>query len=819
MSGAGVREAIREMTRLPRSRTPWPRWKWIVGAVLPVPGVALLARVIGRVWTWAVICTLMGLGLGLLPLFGVLGFELAFACTIVAAVMGLDLGAALARQLQRLPAKGITRAEFPGRALARSAVTAALLPAAIISIPAVISAFRGIVVPTCDWWFGILAFLAMPLATAVLGGGMGHAIGIVVGPRRYLGAALAQLPLLVVAAMALWRFYAAPAVFTYNAVLGYFPGNLYDENVQLGAALAWSRLEQLLVVDGAVAIVGLWLDVPRWRVARAARPAGRRLGALALAAVALGGAAFLRTQSGHLGYAVDAEDIEEALGGRLETPHFIIHYDKTEEIEKVIGLVAADHEFRYAQVTSRIGVQASSKIRSFYFSDRDQKARWMGARDVEMAKPWRREIYLEHRGFPHGSLRHEIAHAVAAEFGDPWFGVAAKRVLGLPVFISPGLIEGLAVAIDWPGNYERMTPHEAVRVLQGMGAQPKIANLIGLQFFSVSSASGYTTAGSFLRFLLDAYGAEKLRAVYHSGGDFEHVYDRPLADLERDWLAMLETIELPKGAVEASRERFRVGSVFSRPCPHAIAKRRELAFEALGDGDRDRAVGLMRTVCGDAPEEPRHKVALGQMLDGGDAYQRAEAHVLWTALAYDESRVTSTIRAEAFERLARAAAARGADDAVQHILRRAVTLPVDINERRQLDALAFALAHEGPAGPALRGYFFAAVPGIEPSTWALLATLAEPSLGFGHYLLGLQRLSQGAYVLAAESLDRGLALGVPGIAFEKNGARRLAVAAYRTGDRRRVELAITMLTRSGMSAADRLLAQDWFERLAFDDAR
>ena len=36
-----------------------------------------------------------------------------------------------------------------------------------------------------------------------------------------------------------------------------------------------------------------------------------------------------------------------------------------------------------------------------------------GARDVEMAKPWRREIYLEHRGFPHGSLRHEIAHAVA----------------------------------------------------------------------------------------------------------------------------------------------------------------------------------------------------------------------------------------------------------------------------------------------------------------------------------------------------------------------------------------------------------------------
>src|SRR4029077_3501951 len=132
------------------------------------------------------------------------------------------------------------------------------------------------------------------------------------------------------------------------------------------------------------------------------------------------------------------------------------------EIEADIEMIAEDHELRYAQVVRQIGVAPEGKLRSFYFSDRDQKARWMGARDVEMAKPWRREIYLDHRSFPHTSVRHEIAHAIASAFGDPVFGVAMQSFHGIPL-ASPGLIEGLAVALDWPGgSYDRMTPHESV---------------------------------------------------------------------------------------------------------------------------------------------------------------------------------------------------------------------------------------------------------------------------------------------------------------------------------------------------------------------
>ena len=757
---------------------------------------------------WAGLSVVVGIGLGFLPLFGVLGYELAIAMTFFAAIAGADLGRAFAKELQQAG----PCANYPARTLAAGTIGAMVLALAVTLIPALISVVRGIWTPTCDWWFGIEAYAVLPLATAALGAGIGHAIGIVVGPRK-LSAWLAQLPAIAVAIAALWRFYDAPAVFTYNAILGYFPGNLYDENVQLGMPLLWSRLEQVAWLVATLALIGARLDVPTYRVKlRDPRPAGRRIGAYVLAVLAAAGGVTLRLTSGTLGYAIDTEDVEAALAGRLETEHFIIHYAKTPEIEADIALVARDHEFRYAQVTSQLGVGASRKLRSFYFGDRDQKARLMGAKDVEMAKPWRHEIYLDHRSFPHGSLRHEIAHAVAAEFGDPIFGVAARRVLGLPLLASPGLVEGLAVAVDWPGGYDRPNPHESVRVIQAKaGRAPRISQLLGLQFFSVSSAQGYTTAGSFLRFLLDVHGAAKLRAVYKNGGDFEAAYGLPLAKLEQEWLAWLAKLDVSNELIEATAERFRGGSVFSRPCPHAIAARLERAQAA---GTRAQAISLVREVCNDAPEEPKFQLALAAMLAGGVTGERAEAVTIWKAIAGSDN-VTSTLRGQALDRLAQLAADAGDLAGARKLVAAALALPIDGADRRQLQAYAFTLDHEGPAANALRAYFFTGAT-TPPVFFAWLATQAEPKLGFAHYLLALQRSSQGKHEETAKHLEIALARGLPDIAFVKNAARRLAVAAHRTGDRARLELAISVLSGGDMTSGDQLLARDWFERLTFE---
>jgi hypothetical protein len=807
IEGGGAREAIRRMLRFRRAPRWWRWWLWLV------PGLQLvgLFRLLGRLWSWALVAAFVGVVAGFVPLVGVLGFELAVVGSAFGAVMGLDVGAALARELAQMPAPGLSRAIGAGRMLARTTLAACATALVIVAIPAVIAAIRGLWVPTCDWMFGIESYAALALATAVLAAALGHAIGTVVGPRRYWCTAIALAPLPILVFVGVWRFYAAPPVFTYNPLVGYFPGNLYDENIQLHLPLLWSRLEQLLAVIAVLAAVAMQLDVPRFRVVRAPRPSGRRVGATIVLVACVAGATVMRLHAGTLGYAVDAADIEVELDGTFETPHFVIHYAHTKDIDAEIELIARDHEFRYAQVVAQLGVAPSVKLHSFYFADSEQKARWIGARRVEMAKPWRREIYLDHRAFPHSSLRHEIVHAVASEFGDWLFGVAARTVLGLPFLVSPGLIEGLAVAIDWPAEGDR-TPHEAVRALVEMGAKPSLGELMSLSFFGVSSARGYTTAGSFVRFLIDTYGIAAVRRVYRTV-DFEGTFGKPLAALEAEWLAMISTIELPESAIETSREQFRSTSVFARPCPHAIAARREQAEHAQATGEHGRAVALMRRVCGDAPDEPQYQLALARVLAAGDPIEHAEADAIWAAIATDDH-VTSTLRVQAYERRAQLAAQRGDFATARALIADARKLPLDGTPRRQLDAEAFALDHQGPAGGALVEYFFGRT--LDPARWAALAVLAEPDLAFARYLHALQKANAGDWPTAASEMDRALAGTLPGPAFVRNAARLLALAAYRAHDPARVEEAIAVLDRPEMPTVDHLLAADWRARLAFD---
>jgi hypothetical protein len=767
-----------------------------------------------RAWIWLGLALVLGIGLWFVPLFGVLGFEHALVVAAFGVICGLDLGASRARVTQLAGGAVIDRSGYPIRTLARGVGRACALALAITVVPGICAAIHGLWAPTCDWWFGLRAFVLMPIPSALFGAAIGHALTIVVGvrpdrhwyPHRSTWLAVIA-PIVVLVALGFWRFYREPPVFIYNALIGFFPGNMYDENIHLGMTLVWSRLEQLAAVIAILGIVAARLDVPAYRTRWLwPRPQHRSPWPYVIAPLAATAAIVLHLLSGDLGYAVDAEDIQEVLGGRLETEHFIIYYAQTPEIEHDLWLIAEDHELRYAEVVAEIGAAPSDKLESYYFASSEQKAELFGARNVEMAKPWRHAIYIDHRAFPHTSLRHEIAHAVASAFGDPIFGLAAKDV----VLISPGLVEGLAVALDWPGNYDRLTPHEAVRVMQVMGVQPTIKELLSINFFTVSPARSYQTAGSFLHFLLEKYGPDRLRELYRSGGDFTGAYAMPLAELEHQWRDMISKIELPAEVIEGFKERFRGGSVFSRPCPHAIAARREKAKIANALGEHARAISLMREVCSDAPEEPNHRIELGDVLASGGPPELAEARALWSAVAGDDH-VTSTLRAEALDHLAN----RADDDATRtELIDRARKLPLNADERRSLDAKSFVLHHEGPAGAALRAYFFGLSEELVANATAAVA--AEPELGLTHYLLGLQKGNAGDWDGSATELDLALAKGLPGASFRRFASRRLAIGAYRAHRADLVTHAIAAMRGADTFETDHLLADDWQHRLEFD---
>lgn len=763
-------------------------------------------------WIWLACATALAVGLCFVPLFGVLGYELALVTAVLASVSGLDIGAARARAAHLAAVGPAARRRFLLAVLASCGMAVA-----VALVPAVIASVHGIWAPTCDWRFGILAFAAMPLASAALGGAFGHAVATAIGTRATPGpwwlphrstwvAVVLPIGLLVFAGA--WQFYSEPPVFIYNPIIGYFPGNIYDEDIAIAMPVLWSRLEAVAVVIAIVAAIGGHVDAATQRLRWKPTPRRRLLPWHAASAIAALAALVLRANAGPLGYAIDAADIQGQLGAKLDTEHFAIFYANTPEIAADIQLIARDHELRYAQVVAQIGAAPPGKLTSYYFASPEQKARWLGAKNVEMAKPWRREIYLEHRPFPHPSLRHEIAHAVASAFGDPLFGVATQRI----VLANPGLIEGLAVALDWPGGYDRLSPHQAVRAMQQLGMQPHIADLFSIQFFAVAPARGYTTAGSFLRFLLDRYGPSPLRRLYATGGDFAGSYQRSQRELTAEWLAMISAIELADEDVEGVRERFRTGSVFARPCPHAVAAKRNAAGAARAAGDRARAVALLRSVCNDAPDEPRHLLDLGDVLAGGNDPDIAEARALWSALA-DNRNHSPALRAEALRRLARLTTNAEGQLA---LIDRARALPLDPSDRRILDAEAFALRATGPASPLLRKYFQFLTPHPDLQQIAAQAVALEPELGLARYLLGLQEANANAWAAAAKQLDQALTAGLPGENFTQFAARRLAVAAYRTGDVSRLDHAIAAMHGPKSADVDHLLADDWVQRRAFD---
>src|SRR5689334_7707630 len=259
-----------------------------------------------RVRIWLGIMVVVGIVCTQLPLFGVLGYELAVVASLVASVAAIDLGAALARRLQAEPPPPLAVARPPARLVAGLTVRAALIAVVVALPPGVIAAIHGIGGTTCDWRFGLETYLAMPLASAVLFAGLGVAVGLVTGPRRVIGNAAPFVTILAVAGWGLYRFYSAPPVFSFNPIVGYFPGNLYDEDVQLTLPLVWARLEFLAWVVGALALCAAQLDAPRFRVGlREVRPREMRTAPWIAAVVALVGGLVLHLASGRLGHGID----------------------------------------------------------------------------------------------------------------------------------------------------------------------------------------------------------------------------------------------------------------------------------------------------------------------------------------------------------------------------------------------------------------------------------------------------------------------------------------------------------------------------------
>ncbi len=772
-----------------------------------------------RTLFWAGALVLLAALLDFVPLFNVLGYDFAFAIGLLTALAGVDIGHGT-----------VSAARRSGRAVSPVQVAAKAIVAtwASLVLPLLLSLANAVRVRNCNLGAGLAFFALLPACTGAFAAGTGTAIACAIPSRR--GGRLAAFALPVISVVwALMRLYRDPAVFAFDPFAGFFPGPIYDEALRPPLRLLWFRLANLTWLATAIALAqwlcrdssrGLRL---RLRPLRAlARPWRRAVVALALLAASAG----WYEARGRLGFHIRHADLKRLLPRETRTEHFVLHTDPAAESDTDIGLAQQDLEFRYWQLVHILGVEPRLPITVYRFPSSAAKKDAVGAANTLYAKPWTREIFVQADRFPAQRLRHELAHVFAATFGDPWFGVSLAWHFVGPIpwpTLASGLVEGLAEAADFDNPDGRSTTHQEAAAMLALGEAPELGRALGAGFTFESGPRAYTIAGSFCRLLLDRFGAEKLRALYRSAGDFPRVYGRDLASLERDWRAFLSTLPVDESSRAEAEESFRRPAIFEKVCARELAARVAEARVRLGTAPGD-SVALLSSACADDPGEPTFRLDLAEALVAAGEADHALATL---AEAEDSGTLTRPLRGRAasleagiYFRAGRLAQARTALAEVE----RTATEDGDVRTARaKLRALS-----DDKAQATLGRVLFGDERGRPLDAGLVVYLVTEfagqfPDEALGPYLVGRQLARRDAKVALPQLAEacpfagHGKPLPLDPLFF-KECRRLLGESAYLAGDLATSRAAYTWLAEHAEHEADRLRAQDFLQRIAWKNS-
>jgi len=507
-----------------------------------------------------------------LPLLNYLGYEFSAAIALTVPVINGLLATGILRRRfadNTVPEAG----EFRG-----SIRDSALQGISLLVIPLAIASLNIIFVRNCSYGEGVLYFLLIPVITSIWSSALAAFCFVMFRHCR----AMYFLLTAIVLFHPLILGYAQPQIYSYNFIFGFFPGISYDEVLSITGELLIFRFVTLIAAL-FMALVSLFmvrlvpLGTPFFRKLHAfallLRPAGLNV-AVILLAVLLAGSWFFRVR---LGFESPREMIQKSLAARYQTEHFNIYYADSSFQADEIKWVAAMHEFRFHQVAAALQVNYPGKITSYIYPDDDVKRRLIGTATTNIAKPWLGEIHLGRDSWQ-GTLKHELVHVVAGEFGMPV----------IRANFNIGIVEGLATAVD--GDFGNRTLDEYSRSLIKFGLLREPAQLIkpigfALKFSSVS----YVAMGSFCGFLLHRYGIIRFKDLY-GGRPARLVYGKSYESLIEEWQHYLDRIEVPESWQSHVRFYFNRPSIFAKECARAVAKMNEEAYRDLKMNDSHAAL-------------------------------------------------------------------------------------------------------------------------------------------------------------------------------------------------------------------------------------
>lgn len=752
--------------------------------------------------TTLVVTLLLGVvavGCSFTPGFDFLGYYSALVIGGAGGLLGGFAGLAAARA-----------ALASGRSPLAAALRAAAWPAAL---PAVILLLNALRVRNCDPVEGFV-FYVVSAAFSVGYGACVGAFWAVVARRRRVAVPLLVLTWLGFVAWDLAHLYSQPAVFAYNAFIGFFSGSVYDTLIELDARLLLFRVENLLQLAVLWGFIRLAWDEPERRLTVAALrvASGRAWGLWAAATVAL---AVLFGLRGPIGWEVDRALIAELLGGRVANERVVLYYDQATISPADARALLEDHTFRVEELEAALEQRYPERITSYVYGSAEQKRALMGAGQTYIAKPWLHEIHLNHVAYGASVIHHELAHVI--------LGADAPGPLHLPtaMLVLPhmALVEGAAEALEWSTG--ELTPHQWSAAMRKARIAPALGKLLGPDgFYREPSSKAYTLAGSFVRWLLDARGVARFRRCY-ADADFLAAYGVGVEQLATEWGAFVDAVPLSADAEALARARFSGKAVLYRTCPLEVAQLERDAGRRLAGGDTDGAIALYDRVAGFVPDDPAKRVpaivlSAGRGDVGETTRRAAEYRALDGRNEVTDARVAELV-ADATWRAGDAAAAARAYAAV-------ATAPQSEDRRRNV-LVKGAVAESPDLEPILGPYLLSGGGGNAEAIDYLIEAFGDlPNQPLVVYLLGRRMAQAGRDVDAARLLERTLTLArgrtdpwVPSVVRETWAL--LARARFDAGE---LTLALPAFEQAAALAAhdgtrDELL--DWAARVRWKQAR
>ncbi|NJD21843.1 MAG: hypothetical protein FIA82_04120 [Melioribacter sp.] len=498
---------------------------------------------------------IINLFLTILPLTNVLGYEFSVANGILLFILG---GIQIINVQRKNLIIGVTEVLLKNKWFIIISIT----------VPFLIGFLSSILNSNCPIKGGILFYLLISIPSFSFGGVLGNFCTRLSRKYSYYFFIIIFIGLII---PPLVEFFFNPQIYFYNPIFGYFPGTIYDEDLSVDRILLAYRIFNL---SGFV-LVYYFSNIIINK---------SRLHKILIVFILLFVTSSFSVLKPKLLFATDKNRIEKELSSKINTNNFLIHLPDSLRAKKDERYNAFLHEYYLDRIKTQLNLSFNYKIDSYLFAGKESKRELLGSGNADIAKPWLNQIFLNYYNYG-GTLKHELVHILAGEFGKTPFKVAAG--------FNPAMIEGVAVSIE--NDYDGYPIYYMAKLAFAAGYKYPIEKLFnGFNFFSQTSSISYIYAGSFLKYLEDKFGTSKIKYLY-GANDFQKVYGKNLNELVKTYELFLKNypIEFNKNKAQLY---FGSVSIFKKYCPRMAASDVKKAWLLFNNRKYSEALNLFKDV-------------------------------------------------------------------------------------------------------------------------------------------------------------------------------------------------------------------------------